>query len=104
MGAIIRAGGKYTSSHTTCTEASAQIADIANALPEVNKIALGYLHNGVKSGDRRLKIQRDGNVLLLKVQGSKCVHDIRIFTCNIEKTKGDIARKAKKEDFEVVLA
>jgi hypothetical protein len=98
---IVRNGGKFNGSHTTLTATAAEIADIANASPEVYKISIGIIESGLRAvaGQKRLKIQIDGHHILLKVRGNINHQELYIYSRNIPEAIDFIAKKAEEKSF-----
>jgi hypothetical protein len=83
-----RAGGKFSGSHTSLIPAAAMLADLAQAQPEVTKIAPGFIKAGLRptKGQRRVKISvRSGN-LLLAVRDNTSHQELTIYTSAPERT------------------
>ncbi len=92
-----RSGGKFSGSHTTVIPAAALIADISNDLPEVTKIALGFIKAGLASvgGQRRVKItKREGNILL-SIRDNASHQELIVYSSNIQASSLGIARAAR---------
>ncbi len=81
-----RAGGKFTSSHSTIIEAAEVVADTAAKQPEVSKISLGMI-TGASSKNVRLKFRRIQAGWEVIVYGKKSLQSLYIYTADAETTK-----------------
>jgi len=85
----IRAGGKYTGSHTTVIPAAATVCDIVNGCPHVTKISLGFITANLTSlrGKKRVKMSPyENGSMLLRVRDNTAIQEVRVFSENIHKT------------------
>lgn len=92
-----RSGGKFSGSHSTVIPAAAILADISSNLPEVTKIAIGFIKAGLQSvsGQRRVKItNRDGNILL-SVRDNTSHQELTVYSSNVSVSSLGIARAAR---------
>lgn len=98
---IVRNGGKFNGSHTTLTATAVEIADIANASPDVYKISIGIIESGLRSvgGQKRLKIQIDGHHILLKIRGNINHQEVYAYSRDIPKAIDFIVKKAEEKGF-----
>jgi len=98
-----RAGGKYTSSHTTVVPAAGVIVDIAHKCTSVTKISLGFIKAGLPSakGLKRVKIVDEGTSIVLSVRDNTSQQEIRIYTSDKIATKQEISKGARKAGFMV---
>lgn len=80
---------KFTKSHTSSIEAAEPILKVLETRPEVTKISLGRIKNGLSNvgGHRRVKITEIGEkALRLAVRGNISHQEVTIFTEEKEKT------------------
>lgn len=74
-------GKKAGGSHTTLIEAAEPLVKAAEKLPEVSKIALGFIKSTPgKKGKRRVKLRKTRSGLLMTVRGNTSVQEIHIYT------------------------
>ena len=74
-------GKKSGGSHTTLIEAAVPLIRKAEKLPEVTKIALGFIKSTPgQRGTKRVKFARSMSGLLMTVRGNTSVQAIRIYT------------------------
>lgn len=91
-----RQGGKITGSHTTVIPAAEKIVDFLQRQGEVNKISVGFIVHGIKSGKHTVKVMETDTGLLLKVRGSASIQEIRVYTKNKEVVISSIKKFAEK--------
>ncbi|XLQ20479.1 MAG: DUF2103 domain-containing protein [Candidatus Moraniibacteriota bacterium] len=75
-----RQGGKMIGSHTTVIPAAERVVDFLSREDSVNKISVGFIKHGIKSGKHSIKIMEMESGLLLKIRGSASIQEIRIYT------------------------
>ena len=85
-------GGKINASHTTATEAAAKLIKAAEKLPEVTKISLGYITNGLPSGSHRVKFTLIQGGLRADIRGTRSKQEIFIYTAHPFKTQHALQR------------
>ena len=74
-------GKKSGGTHTTLIDAAEPLIKVAEKLPEVTKIALGFIKvTPRRTGIRRVKFQRTASGLLMTVRGNTSVQAVRIYT------------------------
>jgi len=81
-------GGKITGSHTTVIPAAEKVIDLLQKNVGVQKISIGFIKQGIKSGRQAMKIMEMDSGLLLKMRGTASIQEIRVYTNNPEKVKG----------------
>lgn len=98
-----RSGGKFGGTHTTITEAASIICKIAEACRDVTTISPGVITAGLKSvsGQRRVKLTRQGGVILLIVRGNITVQELRVYASNTQAAMLAIARNARDAGFQI---
>ncbi len=80
-------GGKFTTAHTTVTEAARGVALAANRLDSVRKISLGLI-TSVPRGPLSIKFTHESpGCLLAKVRGYTSVQELRIYTADFDEAK-----------------
>jgi len=80
-------GKKMGGRHTTVIDAARKVVDFLETLPEVSKIATGFITSGVGGGQQRIKISDMTGGILIKVRGNISIQEIRVYSSNIESTK-----------------
>lgn len=100
-----RSGGKYNRRHTTVTATAGEIADIADGCSSVHKISIGFIAPGLRSisGQKRLKVRKDGSCLLLLVRGNITLQEIRLFATDLARVEAEITEKAAQAGFRVTV-
>ncbi|MFZ2226367.1 MAG: DUF2103 domain-containing protein [Candidatus Moraniibacteriota bacterium] len=88
-----RQGNKMGGRHTTVIDAAQKIVDLAQKMPEVKKVVAGYITSGIRGGKQHVKIEGMVGGLLLKVRGSTCIQEVRVYSKNIKETQGKIERE-----------
>lgn len=74
-------GRKAGRSHTTLIEVAVPLIRKAEKLPQVTKIALGFIKSTPgQRGAKRVKFARSTSGLLMTVRGNTSVQAIRIYT------------------------
>ena len=91
-------GGKITGSHTTVIPAAEKLVDFLQKINEVDKISVGFIKHGIKSGKHAIKITESDSGLLLKVRGSASIQEIRIYTKNKKNVENSIKEFAQKNN------
>lgn len=71
--------GKVTASHSTMTEAAAEVANHAHKLTQVTKISLGEIRH-VNGGRRDIKFQPILAGIKAKVRGTGAIQELYIYT------------------------
>lgn len=75
------AGKKFTSTHTTVTDATKPLVAFLSKQESVKKISLGIITRiSGKSSRMRVKIADEPACLVLKVHGNSSVQEVRIYT------------------------
>ena len=94
-----RDGGKSRGTHTTCSDLSARVWDIAIKIQGVEGISLGVLESGkgVTGGSQKVKIGNMTGGILLTVRQSRSVQDIRIFSHDVQRARLALARALRDE-------
>lgn len=102
----IRAGGKFTGSHTTVVPAAGEIADIAAGCRVVTKIAIGFIKAGLRptQGRRALKISPQGAGLLLSVRDNTSHQELHVYATDVEEAKRCIRVGAEEIGIQVTFA
>lgn len=92
-----RSGGKFTGNHTTFIPAAVLLADIADKCAAVYRISPGFIKAGLKSvsGNRRVKITRDGSYILLAVRDNASQQEIHVYAHDAQVAMHTIARGAR---------
>lgn len=80
------AGGKFTGSHTTVTDAAAAVAKIAEKRVEVTKIVLGRIERKANR-QRRLKFKEVTAGWEVSVIDNASIQTIFVYTTHKEQTK-----------------
>lgn len=84
-------GKKFTSSHTTATDATRELLAQISEHPDIKKISLGIIiRTSGKSGRRKIKISDEPACLFLKIHGNSSVQEVRIYTDQKEKVRSEI--------------
>lgn len=99
-----RSGGKFTPSHTTIIESSADFVDFAKKSNLVTKITLGLIKGLPKSRGgiiKSIKCTHEPACLFIKVRGNRAIQDIRLFSNNIKALESEIIELAKKLKFRI---
>ena len=90
---------KTTSSHCTAIEAVEILLRLLNRMTCVDKISLGIIKPKLRAGQRRLKIIKENDkVLLLKMRDTNSLQHVRVYTSDadeVEKALSSYARKKK---------
>lgn len=81
-----RAGGKITGSHTTVTDATAVVVDVAETLPSVTKIILGPMES-TRCKRPRLKFNPIQAGWKITVCGNTSVQTIYVYSQDPQATK-----------------
>jgi predicted metal-binding protein DUF2103 len=93
---------KTTSSHSTAVDSVEKLLKQLNCMKEVEKISLGVIKPGLRAGQRRVKIMRTNDkVLLLKVRCSNVMQEVRVYTSDADATVTKITAFAKKKGWGV---
>jgi len=79
MGAKLMYGGKITASHTTVTEVGAEVANCAQKLQQITKIALGGIRRA-RGGRRDIKFHFINGGIKARVRGNGAVQDLFLYT------------------------
>lgn len=96
-----RAGGKFTSSHSTVIPAAGVIVDIAHECSSVTKISLGFIKAGLRpaKGIKRVKIKCDESSLFLSVRDNTAQQELRVYATDVEGAKRSIRERAQEAGF-----
>ena len=92
-------GGKITGSHTTVIPAAEKVIDLLQKTVGVQKISIGFIKQGIKSGRQAIKIMEMDSGLLLKMRGTASIQEIRVYTNNPEKVKGVLKEFADENNY-----
>ena len=104
MSKYSRCGGKFTGSHTTLIELAVTACDIADRIPEVIKIAPGYINSGIRSinGRKRVKItDENAHCILLSVREKTSHQEIHVYVTDIQVARTTIARRLRDADIAI---
>ena len=96
-----RAGGKYTSSHTTVIPAAGEIADIASNCVSVTKISLGFIKAGLPGakGIKRLKVTIGDGSIVFSVRDNTSLQELRVYVLDMPNALKIIRTEARKKGF-----
>ena len=94
-----RQGGKISGKHTTVIPAAEKVVDFLNRRDIVNKISVGFIKHGIKSGRHSIKIAYMDSGLLLKIRGSASIQEIRVYTIKGEELRKILEAYAKKNKY-----
>jgi len=89
-------GGKITGSHSTIIPAAERLVDFLQKINEIDKISIGFIKQGIKSGKHSIKIMELDSGLLLKVRGSASIQEIRIYAKNKKNVENSVKEFAQK--------
>ncbi|HIP49850.1 MAG TPA: hypothetical protein EYG99_00170 [Candidatus Pacebacteria bacterium] len=89
-------GGKITGSHSTIIPAAERLVDFLQKINEIDKISIGFIKQGIKSGKHSIKIMELNSGLLLKVRGSASIQEIRIYAKNKKNVENSVKEFAQK--------
>ncbi len=89
-------GGKITGSHSTVIPAAEKLVDFLQKVNEVDKISIGFIKHGIKSGKHAIKIIELNSGILVKVRGSASIQEIRVYTKNKNNVKDMVKEFAQK--------
>lgn len=100
-----RNGGKFSGSHTTLIPAATIVADVADACDTVYRIIPGFIKAGLRSvsGNRRVKITRDENHILLSVRDNASQQEIHVFANDVQEAMLAIARGARNANLAIAF-
>ncbi|MFM2330734.1 MAG: hypothetical protein RLZZ26_241 [Candidatus Parcubacteria bacterium] len=98
-----RDGKMFRGTHTTCSDLTARVADIANGVPGVRGVSLGYLQNccGSTSGTQRVKFCDMPGFILLTVRQASSVQELRVFCTNLQETRTKLAGALRDHDIAI---
>jgi len=98
-----RNGKKSCGTHTTCSDLSARVHDIAARIQKVTGISLGVLQSGrgITGGSQRVKIGEMTGGLLLTVRQSRSVQEVRVYSTDVQATRLALARALRDEDIPI---
>ena len=86
-------GKKSGGTHTIFIEAAESLIKAAEKLPEVTKIALGFIKvTPRRTGIRRVKFQRTASGLLMTVRGNTSVQRIRVYTASPDVVQQELGK------------
>lgn len=96
---------KSRGTHTTCSDLSAKVHDIAARIQEVTGVSLGVLKSGkgVTGGSQRVKIGDMKGGLSLTVRQSRCVQEIRVYSANVQAARLALARALRDEGIPIAF-
>ncbi len=94
-----RQGGKIAGRHTTVIPAAEKIVDFLQRQEIVNKISIGFIKHGIKSGNHSIKFIEMDSGLLLKIRGSASIQEIRVYTESSNELKKILETYAKKNKY-----
>lgn len=92
-------GGKITGSHSTIIPAAERLVDFLQKINEIDKISIGFIKQGIKSGKHSIKIMELDSGLLLKVRGSASIQEIRIYAKNKKNVENSVKEFAQKYQY-----
>jgi hypothetical protein len=100
-----RDGKKSRGTHTTCSDLSARVHDIAVRLHEVTGVALGVLQSGtgVSGGSQKVKIGDMKGGMILTVRQSRSVQEVRVYSTNVQAARLALARALRDEDIPIAF-
>lgn len=100
-----RYGEKSRGSHTTCTDLTARVYDIAVKLQETTGVALGELRSGkgVSGGSQRVRFDEMSGGLLLTVRQSRSLQDVRVYCADVRTTRLVLARALRNEGIPIAF-
>ena len=100
-----RDGKKSRGTHTTCSDLSARVHDIAVRIQEVTGVSLGILESGkgVSGGSQKVKIGDMKGGLLLTVRQSRSVQEVRVYSTNVQAARLALARALRDEDIPIAF-
>ncbi len=77
-------GKKFSNAHSTAIDAAVPVIKMADQMPEVSKISLGYIQpiRGGGPGVRRIKTDSETEAACIKVtvRGGTSIQELRIYT------------------------
>jgi len=96
---------KSRGTHTTCSDLSAKVHDIAVRIQEVTGVSLGVLESGkgVTGGSQKVKIGDMKGGLLLTVRQSRSVQEVRVYSTNVQVARLALARALRDEDIPIAF-
>lgn len=80
-------GGKVTRAHTTAIAEAGQVVKAADRLPEVSKIVLGVITQGLPRGQARVKCLPITGGLRVEVRGASSKQQIFVYTSDAIQTE-----------------
>jgi hypothetical protein len=100
-----RDGKKLRGTHTTCSNLSGRVYDIAIRIQEVTGVALGILESGkaVTGGSQKVKLGDMKGGLLLTVRQSRSVQEIRVYSTSVQAARLALARALRDEDIPIAF-
>lgn len=88
-----RHGGKITKAHTSIIDAAESLVRAAQKLPEVTKVSLGWMKNGLPPVSvQRIKFTPIVGGLRIDVRGSCSQQQIFVYTGDLQKTQADLEK------------
>jgi hypothetical protein len=97
-----RQGGKIGGKHTTIIPVAEKIVDFLKRNELVQKISVGFIKQGIKSGRHALKIMEMESGLLLKIRGTASIQEIRVYTNQKETIQKELKQYADKNHLRVI--
>jgi len=79
-------GGKISGSHSTVIDAAQKVVKLAERLPEVTKVSLGYIKNGLPTGGHHIKCAPIVGGLRVDVRGTHSKQEVFVYTNDLLKT------------------
>jgi len=93
-----RQGGKIIGNHTTVIPVAEKLVDYLQKVTDADKISIGFIKHGIKSGKHAMKIMELDSGLLLKVRGSTSIQEIRVYISRKETLKNLLEMYAQKNN------
>lgn len=90
-------GGKVTKTHTTAIAEAGPVVKLADALPEVSKIVLGVITQGLPRGQARLKCLPIVGGLRVDVRGASSKQQVYVYTSSPTKTEAALSQVSLAE-------
>lgn len=75
-------GPKFGGKHTTVIDAACSVVEAAVKQPEVRTISPGYITMGLRAAGHHIKFQPITGGLMVRVRGTCCIQEIRVYTTN----------------------
>lgn len=86
-------GGKVTATHSTVTDATQKVVEVANKMPAIKRVALGQITRA-SGGSHRITVKsQDKGAIVLTVRMPQSIQEITLFTDSVDFVLRELRKK-----------